>query len=46
MKQGKIQFSEGGLTHDVINSISEYGCVPNISYTGVKEGITKHNHSK
>jgi len=25
MRQGKAQFSEGGLAHDVINSIKKYG---------------------
>lgn len=46
MRQGKTQFSQGGLAHDVINSISEHGFVPNYSYTGLKNGNEKHNHSK
>ncbi|MVX34945.1 MULTISPECIES: C1 family peptidase [Myroides] len=28
-RKGKTQFGEGGLAHDVINSIKEYGIVPN-----------------
>jgi len=27
MRQGKAQFSEGGLAHDVMNSVAEYGLV-------------------
>ncbi len=45
MRQGKIQFSEGGLAHDVINSIGKYGVVPESSFTGVKvDGA--YNHSE
>src|SRR5690606_3656877 len=28
MRQGKAQFSEGGLSHDVLNSVANYGLVP------------------
>lgn len=46
MRQGKLQFSQGGLGHDVINSIAEFGFVPNAFYTGLKEDESKHNHTK
>jgi bleomycin hydrolase len=46
MRQGKLQFSQGGLGHDVINSIAEFGFVPNTFYTGLKENENKHNHSR
>lgn len=46
MRQGKAQFSQGGLGHDVTNSMAEYGIVPNYVYSGLKEGEEKHNHSK
>ncbi|WP_461534048.1 C1 family peptidase [Sinomicrobium sp.] len=46
MRQGKAQFSQGGLAHDVINSIAEYGMVPQKLYTGLKEGEEKHNHTE
>ncbi|GAA3606262.1 C1 family peptidase [Flavivirga amylovorans] len=46
MRQGKAQFSQGGLAHDVINSISEHGFVPNSVYSGLLNGNEKHNHSK
>ena len=31
MRQGKAQFGEGGLSHDVINSARKYGIVPESS---------------
>ena len=46
MRQGKIQFSEGGLAHDVINSINLKGLVPESAYSGLLNDATKHNHSK
>ena len=46
MRQGKAQFSEGGLAHDVINSISDFGIVPNSIYTGLNVNEETHNHSK
>lgn len=46
MRQGKAQFGEGGLAHDVINSVSEFGIVPNSVYTGLMENETTHNHLK
>ncbi|RXR33010.1 aminopeptidase [Flavobacterium piscinae] len=46
MRQGKAQFSEGGLAHDVINSIKEYGLVPNTAYTGLNGMEEKHNHAE
>lgn len=46
MRQGKIQFSQGGLAHDVINSIALNGLVPESAYSGLINGKTYHNHSK
>ena len=46
LRQGKTQFGQGSLAHDVINSIQENGLVLENTYTG---GITNqgaHNHSK
>jgi bleomycin hydrolase len=45
MRQGKAQFSEGGLNHDVINSAKIAGLVPNSVYSGLPSG-TEHDHSK
>ena len=46
MRQGKIQFSEGGLAHDVMNSVATNGLVPESAYSGLLNNSTKHNHSK
>ncbi len=46
MRQGKAQFSEGGLAHDVMNSVSEYGLVPLSAFSGLEDDVTRHNHSE
>ena len=45
MRQGKTQFSEGGLAHDVINSIRDNGLVTEQTFSGVKENGV-YNHAK
>ncbi|EHO08353.1 C1 family peptidase [Myroides odoratimimus] len=35
LRQGKTQFGEGGLAHDVINSMRDYGLVPVEAYSGL-----------
>ncbi len=46
MRQGKAQFSQGGLAHDVINSVANYGLVPEQAFTGLAIGEKTHNHSE
>lgn len=46
MRQGKSQFSEGGLAHDVLNSVSEFGLVPNEAFSGLFQDETSHNHAE
>lgn len=46
MRQGKAQFGEGALSHDVINSAREFGLVPVSAYTGLLEDEKKHNHAE
>lgn len=46
MRQGKTQFSEGGLCHDVINSAKKYGIVPESNFTGKTNPNSKYNHDK
>lgn len=46
MRLGKAQFSEGGLAHDVINSVKEHGLVPNTVFTGLNGEADKHNHAE
>lgn len=46
MRQGKAQFSEGGLAHDVIKSVARYGLVPLDAYTGLAPTENKHSHAE
>ncbi|MBI9041282.1 C1 family peptidase [Lutibacter sp.] len=46
MRQGKIQFSEGGLAHDVLNSIKLNGLVPESAFSGLMTASTSYDHSK
>jgi bleomycin hydrolase len=46
LRQGKAQFGEGGLGHDMIRAISLYGAVPEEIYSGLKNDQKMHNHSK
>ncbi len=46
MRQGKAQFGEGGLSHDVINSAADYGLVPQSVYTGKLQPEDKYNHAE
>ncbi len=46
MRQGKAQFSEGGLAHDVLNSVSEFGLVPESAFNGLDKDNERHNHSE
>ncbi len=45
LRQGKAQFGEGGLGHDMIRATAIYGAVPDSVYTGLKPGQTLYNHS-
>lgn len=44
-RQGKAQFSEGGLAHDVINAVRTDGIVPFENYTGFVGNIDSYDHS-
>lgn len=44
LRQGHAQFSEGGLGHDVIRSISSYGAIPESNYSGLPEKTSSYNH--
>ncbi len=46
MRQGKTQFSEGGLAHDVINSVKKHGLVPESAYNGFVKNENRYDHSK
>ena len=46
LRQGKAQFSEGALAHDVINSVAINGLVPVSVFTGLSEEEKIHNHAE
>jgi len=43
---GDGRFSQGGLSHDVINQFREFGIVPEEVYDGKRIGEDKHNHGE
>lgn len=45
-RQGKAQFDEGGLGHDVLHAIQTYGAMPEAAYAGLKPGQRGHDHSQ
>ncbi len=46
LRQGKAQFSEGGLGHDVIHAISTYGAITQSAYNGLTNGQQTHQHAQ
>jgi len=46
MRQGKAQFSQGALGHDVINSVAKHGIVPIDVFQGKEESEEKHDHAE
>ncbi|MEO1260777.1 MAG: C1 family peptidase [Bacteroidota bacterium] len=46
LRQGKAQFSQGGLSHDVINAFREGGAVPEEAFSGKLYEEVKHDHSE
>jgi bleomycin hydrolase len=45
-RQGFARFDEGGLGHDMLRAIKQYGAVPESAYPGLKPGQTRHDHSR
>lgn len=46
LRQGRAQFGEGGLGHDQIRAIANYGAMPESVYSGLLPGQKSHNHQK
>lgn len=46
LRQGKAQFSQGSLSHDVINAAFRNGIVPEEVFSGLDEGQKKHDHGE
>lgn len=45
-RHGKTNFSEGSLSHDLINTINKYGLVPYNAFSGLVSDQKKHNHAE
>ncbi len=43
---GSLNFAPGGSFADVINTIDEYGLMPESAYNGLNYGATSHNHGE
>ncbi len=43
--QGKQQFGPGGMSHDVMAVVANFGLIPESAYTGFVNGQTEYNHS-
>lgn len=46
LRQGKANFSQGSLSHDLIRVIGNHGMVPESIYSGKLVGDEKHDHSE
>jgi bleomycin hydrolase len=46
LRQGKAQFGEGGLGHDMLRAMATYGAVPLDVYTGLPNDQKMYNHQK
>ncbi len=46
LRQGKTNFSEGGLSHDYISVLYNYGVVPQDIYPGNPKGESVFNHTE
>ncbi len=45
-RQGKAQFDEGAMAHDLFRSIDVYGAMPESAYSGQQNGDKAHNHAE
>ncbi len=46
LRQGKANFSQGSLSHDLIRMMKKNGVVPESAYRGLLEGQEKYDHSE
>ena len=46
LRQGKANFSQGSLSHDLIRMMKKNGVVPETTYSGLLENEESHNHSE
>ena len=46
LRQGKANFGEGALAHDLLNAVRRHGLVPESQYSGLLDGKKRHDHSE
>lgn len=46
LRQGTANFSEGGLSHDVLRNVQNNGLVPQSAYSGLVDGDTVFDHGE
>jgi len=46
LRQGKANFSQGSLAHDLIAVAKSHGVVPEAAFSGMLEGSEKHDHGE
>ncbi len=46
LRQGKTNFGEGAMAHDLMSAVSEHGIVPEEVYSGLIGGEKKHDHGE
>ena len=46
LRQGKANFSQGSLAHDLIRMTEKHGLITEDAYSGLVNGEVKHNHSE
>lgn len=46
LRQGKANFSEGALAHDLINAVRDHGLMPQSAYSGLLGQANQHDHSE
>lgn len=46
LRQGKANFSQGSLSHDVIKAFARDGIVPDEVFSGLKDGVNRHDHNQ
>ena len=46
LRQGETIFSDGGLAHDVLRSVDQFGLITQEAYSGLPVGDTSYNHNE
>ena len=46
LRQGKANFSQGSLSHDLMRVVGKYGIVPESAYSGKEDAAARHDHSE